>query len=267
MPEVYDAVVSLNYERLLYALERGNWVDEPGRPTLPKDISFETSWTPLYALVVDETWHENKPRILQTLLEWGASTELLCVGPPKYYGDRCRQGTTALVELVLNYYKDNEIGRSQMISCLISFGANVNECDRDGESILSDASGRGNLKLVEELIDNGVSETWYDSALQSAAFVGRVDVARCLVRHGASTEHRNRSGYTAGDFARMSVSMIGRKAAWDFGAELDNVPEVRRQKVLDSIAIGYDDGDQENGLRLCNLPSDALRKVLDQLER
>jgi hypothetical protein len=246
----------------------GNWVDEPGRPTqeyFPKDIRFERpEWTPLYALVVDETWHSNKPLMLQTLLEWGASTELLCVPPPEFYGDHRRQGTTALVELVFNYYKGHEIDRNQMISYLISYGANVDECDQRGGSILEDASGRGNLKLVEELIDNGVNKTSYDAALHSAAFHGRVEVARFLVGHGASTEVKNKSGYTAGDFARMSEGGMGKRAAREFGAELDNVPEVRRQKVLDTIAMGY--AKPQPGDGLANLNDDSLQEVLRQLD-
>ena len=270
MPAVYDAVISLDHELLLRVLREGHHVDEPGMSTLPNDVRFEKTWTPLYALVVDKTWNENKPSILQTLLEYGASTEILCVTPSRFQGDRCRRGTTALVELVSNYYEDNEICRNQMISCLIGYGANVDECNRDGESILEVASGRGNLQLVEVLIDNGVSATSYDTALQSAAFHGRVDVARCLVRHGASTVYRNKSGYTAGDFARMSSDFFFRRDAQDFGAELDNVPEVRRLERLEGlnrIAIAYDDIDRGHGLSFRDVPRDALRIILDELEK
>ena len=272
MTEVFDAVLSRNHPRLIVALLSLNCVDEPGRPTHEylgslKDNRFRpTKWTPLYALVVDKTWYRDKPKMLRSLLDWGAKTEELCVPPPEFYGDRRRQGTTALVELVFNFYKEHEIDRNRMISCLISHGANLDVCDQRGDSILVNASSRGNLKLVEKLIENGVKKASYDEALHSAAFNGRVDVARFLVGHGASTEIENENGYTAGDFARMSDSVQGKRAAQEFGDELDNVPEVRRQKVLNSIAVGDAKPKPGNGSGVAGLNDKLVQKVVKKLD-
>jgi hypothetical protein len=107
MSAVYNAVVSLDHELLLSVLEQGHFVDEPWE-----------EWTPLYALANNVKWHENIPKILQTLLEYGADTNIACEQRLSY---RCSTKfySTPLLEVVCRDYKENDECRVEMILLLI----------------------------------------------------------------------------------------------------------------------------------------------------
>jgi len=253
MPAVYDAVVSLDHELLLSVLAQGHRVDEPWE-----------KWTPLYALVKNFEWHENIPKILQTLLEYGADADIECEERLSY---RCSTKfySTPLLELVCRYYKENEECRMEMILLLINNGANVNYVDTRGVSILCHAAGgRDRVYVVQLLIASGVSLDDLDEALRSAAYDGNVTVARYLVELGASTVTRSRNGYTAGEFARMSSSFVSKRERDAFADELDNVVELRRIARLNYLAIAYD-RERGRGSMFEGVDEDTMRMILDKI--
>ena len=252
MPAVYNAVVSLDHELLLSVLAQGHFVDEPWE-----------KWTPLYALANIYKWHDNIPKIIQTLLEHGADADIECEKRLSY---RCSKTfySTPLLELVCRIYQENEESRVEMISLLIRYGANVNYVDTRGESILCHAAGgRDRVYVVQLLIASGVSSDDIDDALRSAALNANVTQARYLVELGASTVTRSRNGYTAGEFARMCSHAFASKSQRNaFADELDNVAELRRLARLNYLAIAYD-RERGRGSMFEGMDEDVMRMILD----
>jgi hypothetical protein len=252
MPAVYDAVISLNHELLLSVLAEGHFVDEPWG-----------KWTPLYALVMTYKWHDNIPKILHTLLKNGADANIECQERLSYRCDT-KFFSTPLLELVVRFYRQNEGSRVQMISWLIRHGADVNYVDTRGQSILCwAAGGLDRVYVVQLLINSGVSSS-LDDALHTAAFEGNVKVARYLVEMGASTTRRNRNGYTAVDFARMCSQLCSKNSRNAFADGLNNIAEVRRLDILNSLAIAYD-REKGRGSRFSNMDEDPMRMIMDYL--
>ena len=252
MSAVYNAVVSLDHELLLSVLEQGHFVDEPWE-----------EWTPLYALANNVKWHENIPKILKTLLEYGADTNIECEQRLPY---RCSTKfySTPLLEVVCRDYKENEECRVDMILLLINNGANVTYVDTRGVSIICHAARRDHVYVVQLLVASGVSPDDLDEALCEAAYNGNVTVARYLVELGASTVTVSRNGYTAGQFARMSNSFGFNFQRDAFADELDNVAELKRIARLNYLAIGYD-RERGRGSRFHGMTEDVMRMILNKI--
>jgi hypothetical protein len=91
-------------------------------------------------------------------------------------------------------------GNIDMMSLLVSHGANVNKPNRFGEQALQMAAWRGKLDAVRWLLDHGASvkrngRNW--SALHYAVYAGHEDVAHLLLDRGADVNGRAPNDATA----------------------------------------------------------------------
>ena len=111
-------------------------------------------------------------------------------------GNEYHNGTTPLHNAV-------KCGNEEIVKLLISYGADVNAVNSQGETPLMQASS-GSSKLVEILLDNGadlnkrVSSGSSEGAtlLHSAAQAGNYDLIKSLLSKGFNINAKDNKGYT-----------------------------------------------------------------------
>lgn len=92
-------------------------------------------------------------------------------------------------------------GHDELVSLLLSRGANCEHRDKKGFTPLMLAATAGHANVCEILLNHGVdieaqSERTKDTALSLACSSGRYEVVELLLSRGANKEHRNVSDYT-----------------------------------------------------------------------
>ena len=92
-------------------------------------------------------------------------------------------------------------GHDELVSLLLSRGANCEHRDKKGFTPLMLAATAGHASVCEILLGHGVdieaqSERTKDTALSLACSSGRYEVVELLLSRGANKEHRNVSDYT-----------------------------------------------------------------------
>ena len=101
-----------------------------------------------------------------------------------------------------------QTGTCAALAQLLSQGADVNARGSGGETALMLAASRGRLDIMGLLIERGADVNAAtdagNTALMLAAARGQVDAARALLERGASTDHRNKFGLGAADWAKWS---------------------------------------------------------------
>ncbi|KAJ9591792.1 hypothetical protein L9F63_001609, partial [Diploptera punctata] len=95
-----------------------------------------------------------------------------------------------------------ECGQLQIIECLIKWGANLNDRNKDGFTALSLAAKKEDLRVSELLLiskaDTEIPDLLYDrTPLMWAAEWGHVSVVDLLTKHGACVNARNKDGHSA----------------------------------------------------------------------
>src|SRR4029453_13853043 len=92
-------------------------------------------------------------------------------------------------------------GNPVMIRFLLEAGANANQTDTSGETVLMAATRTGNADSVRALLDRGANPNVAESQLQltalmMAAEAGYTEVVRALLEKGADIRARTRTGAT-----------------------------------------------------------------------
>ncbi|CAG2216793.1 ANKRD17 [Mytilus edulis] len=92
-------------------------------------------------------------------------------------------------------------GHAELVSLLLSKGADIEHRDKKGFTPLILAATAGHVDVVEILLDHGAdmeaqSERTKDTPLSLACSGGRFEVVELLLSRGANKEHRNVSDYT-----------------------------------------------------------------------
>ena len=231
MPAVYKAVWKRDLVLLQQALAENQYVDE----------AYGTR-TPMYILVAGK-WHDSNPEILRTLLNHGANPELRAGGGLER-GDE--HGMPPLFTLAVNHIvrRDNPIGWMQMMVQLLDRNVDLDTRDPYGTCILSYAVERGEIGLVKLMVDRGAYidiRDWHrgNTPLMQTFHWGFPEIARFLVRRGASVSIEDDECRTALDVARWSTGMyhLGINAK-DFALELQNIAlEVQASRNL-AVAMG-----------------------------
>ena len=92
----------------------------------------------------------------------------------------------------------------------LSLGADINATDDDGDTLLMNASAKGDIEIVEYLIGEDVNvnvankEKFYNgTALHFASKYGHADVVKALIDAGAQVNASTDGGYTALQLASM----------------------------------------------------------------
>lgn len=87
-----------------------------------------------------------------------------------------------------------------MVKLLVENGANINQKDKYGESILYEATAYENIEIVKFLVDNGVDVNIQNNdgctALHNAIYSERMDIAKILVDAGADVNLQDKDGNT-----------------------------------------------------------------------
>ena len=94
-----------------------------------------------------------------------------------------------------------------LLMLLIESGADIRDFDDEGVSVLDMAITYDNLEIVEYLLKQGIdaSSTTRKSGftpLMASACYGRVEIAKVLLKNGASQIAVDSKGFSAIDFAR-----------------------------------------------------------------
>ena len=97
-------------------------------------------------------------------------------------------------------------GDLEIVKFLVESGADVNAKDKEGWSVLMEASYEGHLKVIKYLIENGKvnvnakdDDGW--TALMRASWRGYFEIVKYLVEKGADINIKNNNGKTALDLA------------------------------------------------------------------
>ena len=94
-----------------------------------------------------------------------------------------------------------------LLMLLIDAGADILDFDDEGVSIFDMAITYDNLEMVEYLLTQGIDVTTTNrrsgfTALMAAACYGRTEIAKVLLANGADQNRVDSKGFTAIDFAR-----------------------------------------------------------------
>lgn len=102
------------------------------------------------------------------------------------------------------------MGNTLLIRMLIDHGANLNVKPK-GIPLMVLAAGFGQADVVEMLLDSGVDPKETDfmgkNALQEAVLSGNPRVVDMLLEAGCDPDLKNKKGFSARDFAKLSKSM------------------------------------------------------------
>jgi len=94
-----------------------------------------------------------------------------------------------------------------LLMLLIDNGADIDEFDDEGVSILDNAIAFNSVELVRYMIDNGVDVNQTNrrsrfTPLMGVACYGRIEIAELFLQHGVNKEAVDVKGFNAIDFAR-----------------------------------------------------------------
>lgn len=118
-------------------------------------------------------------------------------------------------------------GHSELVSLLLSKGADIEHRDKKGFTPLILAATAGHVEVVELLLDHGAdmeaqSERTKDTPLSLACSGGRYEVVELLLSRGANKEHRNVSDYTPLSLAASGGYVNIIKLLLSHGAEINS---------------------------------------------
>jgi ankyrin repeat protein len=113
-----------------------------------------------------------------------------------------------------------------LVSDLITLGANLDWQDEDGFTPLHWAVRDRSVEIARMLIDAGadldVQDTWgSDTPLHDAAFFGRVEIARMLIDAKANVNVQDKSGWTPLHMAAINGKVEVARMLIDAGAKKD----------------------------------------------
>ncbi|XP_061083184.1 ankyrin repeat and SOCS box protein 9-like isoform X2 [Conger conger] len=168
----------------------------------PLMSDIESDWSPLH----DAAYHGRLVSV-RTLIDQGASTNLVSLERVSPLHVACLQGHTVCAKLLLDH------------------GANVNITTVDGSTALSESCGGGHLSCVRLLLQHGSTPhgpTDSSSPIHQAAAKGHVDCVEALVQQGADVDRRSEylgtPLYTA--CANQHLSMV--KRLLQLGADVNS---------------------------------------------
>ncbi|XP_076074995.1 ankyrin repeat and KH domain-containing protein 1-like isoform X3 [Mytilus galloprovincialis] len=118
-------------------------------------------------------------------------------------------------------------GHAELVSLLLSKGADIEHRDKKGFTPLILAATAGHVDVVEILLDHGAdmeaqSERTKDTPLSLACSGGRFEVVELLLSRGANKEHRNVSDYTPLSLAASGGYVNIIKLLLSHGAEINS---------------------------------------------
>lgn len=118
-------------------------------------------------------------------------------------------------------------GHAELVTLLLSRGADIEHRDKKGFTPLILASTAGHLEIVEVLVDHQAdveaqSERTKDTPLSLACSGGRYEVVELLLNRGANKEHRNVSDYTPLSLAASGGYVNIIKLLLSHGAEINS---------------------------------------------
>lgn len=212
-PMLHGAVVNGDYEEVQKLL-RQDYVNPnviPGENNLPLSIALENDRQDIGQLLIENGAHVNQANIdcytplfeavennhisnIKFLLDNGADPNL-----PEY-NDEYQNA------ILLPIWKADTVESAQL---LIDYGAKIHDrLDTDGETILTNASYKGNKDLVEFYIEKGLDVNHFDengTPLTHAIDQNHIEIAEILLKNGADPnieheqiqfehEHRNHAG-------------------------------------------------------------------------
>ena len=125
---------------------------------------------------------------------------------------------------LVNAVKQND---AKLARELIAKGADVNQKDSSGNSLLIISSANGNVEIVQLLLSSGASLDAVDAnmkatALHAAAYLGHPEVMKLLVKHGIDLNIKGPyNGYTALHDAVLQNNIEGVKILVDSKANLN----------------------------------------------
>jgi len=194
-------------------IEKLSNIDDPNDPGLVTD----------YDLPLNLAVKSGIPKAINLLIEKGADVNAQSIYGSKALSLACSIGDLSAVKLLLDsganlfeiYPMYDEEGNlkeerkvcvailsasrqenSELIELLIDYGADIEETDQNGETLLHKSAETGNLKLLEYLISRGLdvnknkgseSDKWQgESPLHYAVNKEQLSAARLLIKHGAN---------------------------------------------------------------------------------
>lgn len=125
---------------------------------------------------------------------------------------------------LVNAVKNNDL---ELAKELINKGANVNQKDSSGNSLLIISSADGNAEMVQLLLSSGADISAVDAsmkatALHAAAYLGHPEVMKILVENGINIDAQGPyNGYTALHDAVWQNNIEGVKVLVKSGANVN----------------------------------------------
>jgi ankyrin repeat protein len=150
------------------------------------------------------------------------------------------------IEEVMNYARHGDL---QKVSEAIVSGFPIHSRDSKGNTAIIIASGRGQVKIIQYLIENGANPQDFTqhglfegkSALCWAASQGRAQAVAKLIQYGADINYQSKKGVFQGKTAMMWASSQGRtdvvRLLLASGADVDFSPSEGNFKVHYSLMV------------------------------
>ena len=136
-------------------------------------------------------------------------------------------------------------GDSEAVNQLLSAGADANSRSHNGASILHDAVRQSHLQIVQILLGAGADPGQVDlhgySVLHYARGAGVVKVIECLVKAGAETNARDHKGGSPLKFFVIRRDVEAAKAILNLGADIDLLDDDGDSALVESMSRGSDD--------------------------
>ena len=137
------------------------------------------------------------------------------------------------------------LGRFDVMTYLINYGADFTKKDGRGRTALHYASESGYLKVVELLLDEGaeidVKDKNHRTSLMLAAENGHSDVSEHLINHGADISKKGGHSRKALHYASKSGHLKVVELLLNKGAEIDVKDKNHRTPLMLAVENGHND--------------------------
>ena len=135
-----------------------------------------------------------------------------------------------IIQLLANSTAKNELHKAiedlEVVKLFIQLGANVNAKNRYDSTPLQLAAKNGNIDVAKCLIEHGAkldmkNKIYGRAPIHYAVIYGKIEVAKCLIEHGAKVDMKNEDGEAPLHLAIENGDIEVVKCLIEHGAQVD----------------------------------------------
>ena len=155
-----------------------------------------------------------------------------------------------IIQLLANSKTKNELHKAiedlEVVKLFIQLGANVNAKNRYDSTPLQLAAKNGNIDVAKCLIEHGAkldmkNKIYGRAAIHYAVIYGKIEVAKCLIEHGAKVDMKNEDGEAPLHLATENGDIEVVKCLIEHGANVNIANKYDNTCLMISSYKGHDD--------------------------